>query len=260
MKYAFLVLSVVAALVTWHSVAWADDAIDTVRLTNGGRLRGTVIVDDPSGVQVQLADGTTRKLKRQEVKTIEYAEHTQAAPPAVTVPPAPSPLSAPVAPAPGRVLVSFEGKGLVSIGPLSCQAPCDMPVPPGSYDVTVDAHPVRTIEVGAEPTARFRVHRGGAVMLIIGASLVIVGSALVSGGLAMTSGKDDSTPAVLMGSGAVLDLAGCTLAIIGAVQAGKRKLDPVRSEEASTWLPRVMPWATAERGAHGAVGGIAFSF
>jgi hypothetical protein len=259
MKRAISVVVSTLALTVVPGVALADGPVDTVRLANGGRLRGTVMVDDPSGVQVQLADGTTRTLKRQEVKAIEYAQQARAPEPVATAAPvAPPPMAAPSGSP--RVIVSFDGTGQVSIGPLSCQAPCDLPVPPGSYDVMVDSHPVRSISVGAEPTAHYRLHRGGAGLLITGSLMVLVGSALVAGGLAMVSGNSDSAaPGGLILSGVALDLAGATLAIIGAVQSSKRKVDEVRSDQLATWRPRVLPWAMAERGA-GAVGGIAVVF
>ncbi len=80
-------------------VARANAPIDTVWLANGGRVRGTVIVDDPTGVKVQLADGTVRTLTRNDVKRIEYAEHATAKASAPAPTPAPAPASAP-APAP----------------------------------------------------------------------------------------------------------------------------------------------------------------
>lgn len=46
---------------------------DTVFLTNGGRARGSVMLDDPQGVTVQLVDGTVQKFSRAEVMRVEYA-------------------------------------------------------------------------------------------------------------------------------------------------------------------------------------------
>jgi hypothetical protein len=45
---------------------------DSVFLRNGGRVRGTVMEDEPSGVSVRMLDGTTRKLRRAEVDHVEY--------------------------------------------------------------------------------------------------------------------------------------------------------------------------------------------
>ena len=60
---------------------------DTVYTTNGGRIVGTVIEETPQGITVQLPDGTTRRLARNQVNRIEYADGSvstpnRAAPPA----------------------------------------------------------------------------------------------------------------------------------------------------------------------------------
>src|SRR5450755_532656 len=67
---------------------------DTVVLKDGGRLRGTVIEEDPRrGVTVQLLDGTTRKVGKSALDHVEYA-------PAPAPPAAPAPATAAVAPPP----------------------------------------------------------------------------------------------------------------------------------------------------------------
>jgi hypothetical protein len=43
-----------------------------VFLKGGGRIRGTVMEDEPSSVSVRMLDGTTRTLKRVEVDHVEF--------------------------------------------------------------------------------------------------------------------------------------------------------------------------------------------
>lgn len=84
----------------------ASPNYDTVTTSDGTRLIGTVVEESPTkGVTIQLADGTTRRLERADVRRIEFADgsvtvweapaapvtHPQAPPPAV-VNPAPAPL------------------------------------------------------------------------------------------------------------------------------------------------------------------------
>lgn len=90
-------LALVALL---SSLTASAQALDTVFLTSGGRVRGTVIADEPAGVTMQLPDGTTRKLLRAEVTRVEYAGSAAAPPPAApaptaTVPGAPPPATPP---------------------------------------------------------------------------------------------------------------------------------------------------------------------
>ncbi|MFO0555872.1 MAG: hypothetical protein U0271_46270 [Polyangiaceae bacterium] len=54
--------------------ASADNKTDTVFLQDGGRVRGEVMVDDSSGVQIKLADGTSRKIPRASVARVQYAD------------------------------------------------------------------------------------------------------------------------------------------------------------------------------------------
>ena len=101
-------------------LAGADPGFDTVFLQNGGRVRGTVVEEDPSrGVTVQIPGGQLRTVPPAEVFRIEYRDGTigalgarpaplppQAAPqppaaaePAAPAPPAePAPAEAPPAP------------------------------------------------------------------------------------------------------------------------------------------------------------------
>jgi hypothetical protein len=71
---------------------------DTVLLSNGGRVRGIVIEDDPkTGVSIKLADGSIRRLTRGEVKQVVYASDATSTPPAAPVPAAPTPVAVPPA-------------------------------------------------------------------------------------------------------------------------------------------------------------------
>jgi hypothetical protein len=90
----------------------ADD--DVVMLVNGGRVRGTVIQEDPAqGVRVRLLDGTFRSIPAKDVKKVEYAGSSAPteAPPEPTPAPAPQMPAAGIgsihveAPAPGTVVV-----------------------------------------------------------------------------------------------------------------------------------------------------------
>lgn len=75
------------------------DELDTILLNNGGRLQGTVVEDQPSGVRVKLADGTLRTVPRAEIAKVRYASDRVA--PAAPAPTAPAPAApAPAAPAP----------------------------------------------------------------------------------------------------------------------------------------------------------------
>jgi hypothetical protein len=68
--------------------ARADNVTDTVLLTNGGRVRGTVMEDDPQkGTSVKLADGTFVRVKPAEVKQVLYGGRVDTAlPPPAAVP------------------------------------------------------------------------------------------------------------------------------------------------------------------------------
>jgi hypothetical protein len=86
----------VAILLCLSNVASAQETFDTVHLTNGGRVRGTVFSEEPDvGVTIKLIDGTTRTLPAATVKQVEYAGAN------ASVAPAPAPASAPYAVYPG---------------------------------------------------------------------------------------------------------------------------------------------------------------
>jgi len=125
-------LLAVASLMLAVTAHAADD--DIVLLKNGGRLRGSVVEEDPQkGVRIKLADGTLRAVAASDVKEVQYGGKPAtvvAPPPAVVAPPL---LAAPFAPvmspaigsihveasAPGRVIV--DG-GVVGPAPADVQA------------------------------------------------------------------------------------------------------------------------------------------
>jgi hypothetical protein len=83
--------------------AKAADGIDTVYFLGGGRVRGTVIEENPkTGVRVRLLDGTVQTYSRDELVRIEYADGSvsrRVTPAPASVPaPAPAPAAAPPPP------------------------------------------------------------------------------------------------------------------------------------------------------------------
>ncbi|MET0385577.1 MAG: hypothetical protein ABW321_06445 [Polyangiales bacterium] len=85
------------------SAAHAQDAVDTVYLKNGGRVRGTVISEEPdAGVTLKQIDGKTRVIPAADVKQVEYAQPAAAPAP-------PPPVAAPgAAPAPLPVYTPYQ--------------------------------------------------------------------------------------------------------------------------------------------------------
>src|SRR5512147_474769 len=95
----------------------ASPNYDTVTTADGTRLIGTVVEESPTkGVTIQLADGTTRRLERADVRRIEFADgsvtvwEAPAAP--VVRPQQPPPAVLSPAPAPMDT-VFFSGGGRV---------------------------------------------------------------------------------------------------------------------------------------------------
>ena len=57
------------------ALAAAPPALDTVMLLDGGRVRGTVIVEDPrTGVTIQIPGGETRTIPAKDIFRIEYRD------------------------------------------------------------------------------------------------------------------------------------------------------------------------------------------
>jgi hypothetical protein len=112
MRAACAVVAAALLLSFAGSASAADE--DTIFLTNGGRVRGTIMVEEPGkGVTIKLADGTTRVLKSSEVLRVEYAQSAAAAP-AAAAPVAPALAPAPPAyapPPPGYAPYPQSGAG-----------------------------------------------------------------------------------------------------------------------------------------------------
>ncbi len=105
MGRALASLVVAASILAPAAIAWADDV---VLLNNGGRVRGTVIEEDPAeGVRIRLADGTTRSLKANVVKQVLYAD----SPPPSARPAAHAAPAQVAAPPPGAGAIHVEAAG-----------------------------------------------------------------------------------------------------------------------------------------------------
>jgi hypothetical protein len=85
-------LAITGAVLAVSVVAHADDV---VYLKDGGRIRGTVMEEQPDrGVTIRLADGSVRSVPTDEVKIVDYGEaltHPQEATPVPPTTPMPPP-------------------------------------------------------------------------------------------------------------------------------------------------------------------------
>lgn len=141
-----LIPAVVAAL-----LAGADPGFDTVFLQNGGRVRGTIVEEDPArGVTIQVPGGEVRTLLPAEVSRIEYRDGSagstgsppQPLPPAAAPPssagpnePAPPPLPAPAEPTP--LPPAWPPSSPAERGPPSGYGPVQRPGPGRPYALTL---------------------------------------------------------------------------------------------------------------------------
>lgn len=121
-------------------LAGAGPVLDTVFLRNGGRVRGTVVEEDPArGVSIQLPDGELRKLLPSDVARVEYGDGSGAAVPVRQLPTAAPPRdSAPAAP-------SASPSGPADFAPLPPAAPppsepTPAPPPEGSSVIAPEPH------------------------------------------------------------------------------------------------------------------------
>ncbi|HVY46962.1 MAG TPA: hypothetical protein VHB21_13835 [Minicystis sp.] len=108
-----IVAGLAAALLAtaWSDRACADPEPDTVLLKNGGRLRGSVMEDDPNkGVSIQLLDGTVRRVPRSDVAEVRYAGAApKMAAPSNMPGPGGAPAAAPPPPSPGPAAGTSPG-------------------------------------------------------------------------------------------------------------------------------------------------------
>lgn len=116
-------------------IASAAPTLDTVFLRNGGRVRGTVVEEDPSrGVSIQLPNGEFRKLLPAEIARVEYGAPSGAAAEAVQEPASPAPAE-PVA-APGVPSASPDAS---TLPPAATPPPVGAPATPGPATVAEPA-------------------------------------------------------------------------------------------------------------------------
>jgi hypothetical protein len=204
------------------SVARADDPVDTVLMTNGGRVRGTVMEEDPQkGTSIKLLDGTVKKLSPAEVKRVIYAGAPAA--PAKPPPVAPTVVAPAMPVAPGMV------------APMPAAMPGVLPA--------MDSQPY----YGAGPyygqVPRPQAHKGGKGLIITGLVLLSVGaaSAAVGGALIADDSSDGETTGGIGAciAGGSLVLIGGILTLVGAAVRGSSSSDdalvltPVVGSEAS---------------------------
>lgn len=187
MKY--LASALLSALLLASAPARADDRKpDTVRLTNGGLVRGTVTIEDPAeGVTIVLVDGTTKKIPAKQVKDVEYAAAAtqvpaQPQPPQPAAPPAPSVAAAyaPYAPSPAPYGVpayveqkTRRSSGLMVLGII------DMPLGAGAIAGGVAAFVAGNGDSDVQTPAVILIVSGG-VLLAMGVTFTIVGATKVT--------------------------------------------------------------------------------
>jgi len=128
-------------------LAGADPGFDTVFLQNGGRLRGTVVEEDPTrGVTVQIPGGQVRTVPPGEVFRIEYRDGTIGAIGAQPPPPK-APVTAPAV-EPGTQAPAVEPAeppaALAEPAPGAAPAP-----PPPGWTGRSPGEPIRPLNPGA---------------------------------------------------------------------------------------------------------------
>jgi hypothetical protein len=119
------IVALAAGLLLFQLTPARAAADDVVLLANGGRVRGTVVSEDPAqGIRIRLADGTIRNIAAKDVKKVEYAGEAST----TEVPPPPAP-AAPAAPpeAVGSIHVETAAPATVLIdGGIVGKAPADV--------------------------------------------------------------------------------------------------------------------------------------
>jgi hypothetical protein len=128
------------ALLVAALLAGAAPVLDTVFLRNGGRVRGTVVEEDPArGVSIQLPTGELRTLLPAEIARVEYGDGTGGVVGGRPAPATPQPPPSETGLAPATSPPS-------AVAPL----PPAEPIPPGTP--AADAEPVPS-EPGMHPGA-----------------------------------------------------------------------------------------------------------
>lgn len=205
----FAAVASAIVLATSFAAAAERDGDDVVLLTNGGRLRGTIIEEDPSnGVRVKLSDGTMRTLKPGEVRELRYhgAPTPSSTPEAAPNPPSapaetPSASLPPAGPQGGSIHVDSREGGSVAVdGGGVGHTPADIHgLAPGRHRVHIDfdlgSSDEQTVLVQSEGTLRVDFEmsewrrdfatrwRGSHLGLSVGPSLIDI--PLSSGGVYM---------------------------------------------------------------------------
>ncbi len=247
-----------AALVFCARAARADDV---VLLKDGGRVKGTVMVEDKtSGVSVKLADGTTRQVAASDVDRVEYAaDHRAEEQPDSTVTRSSRETSDeatkswPVvkleSPDLGATLDMIESEGhaqglYVSVRASEwstvCSVPCNKRLDPnrkyrigsiarssGTFTLPANSDEVR---VSVEPGSNAKVV-AGATMRFIGMLGTVVGGVLTLADLAVNSEENPYLPYSLatVGVGIPLMIGGTALARSGETEVRvERRAEAVR--------------------------------
>lgn len=225
-----LIAALSAAVLAASTLASAGDADDTVLLGNGGRIRGTVMEQDPkSGVSIKLVDGTVRKLKASEVKAVEFGKATPRPVEAPAVDASPAPPAPPTAPPP----------------PASVLAPASSPSSPTVqplYDFRGGTHAPRS-------------RRNSTGLFVTGLVLMPLGVLTIGGGAAFVVSTEGLKHDTDVGPGMAIFLAGGSLLLAGALftvvgGARSRVARPGSGEDARA--PRITPFVgPTSAGFHG---------
>jgi hypothetical protein len=216
------VLSVALALggLLASTPAQADESTDTVLLTNGGRVRGLVMEEDPQkGTSIKLLDGTVRRLNSNEVKQVLYGGRSAVeSPPPVTSP---------------AVSSSHGGASLAVV-----TAP--QAAPPGVLPALDDRTPVRARGPADGGTGKGLI-TAGLVTLSVGGLIAAVGGA-IAGTESNTGGALGPAIGTVAVGGGVFAV-GAIIALVGVgVRAGS-------SSTAMASPPKfaVAPWIGPKR-------------
>jgi hypothetical protein len=220
-RFALAALLVGGAL-AFAPAAFAGEAVDTVFLTNGGRVRGAVMVDDAKVVSIKLADGKTKEIARGEVMRVEYAATAAAA----------TTEAAPVKP-----------KARAEAEPEEAEA--EAAPPPRRkkryYDTNDDGE-MSSSQREEDEGARQRRLTGARRMIAAGGSLTAIGWAAVVGGLvAVGFGAANSDGGPVLGGALVtsfslpLAITGSVLLSIGVRQKRKESSTTFLVDEPSRW-------------------------